>query len=214
MNLRSGWETPSLLLVPANSNVLCLLFCFVLFSTQLVHGNTSPNSLFSSTALSNSKGEFLLNGDFVVSMSKREVRVGSAVIEYSGSDNVVERLNSTDRIEEELILQVKTQLLASGSLLLALWARGLLFSFSPRCRCYRWESCTTLMYGTHSTFQLRANLSNSTGTVTGHGKPAASPAKVSAAQKFPPLWVWGFLGGRGGCFIYLLFFFLRTVMYI
>ncbi|KAK7817569.1 hypothetical protein U0070_024479 [Myodes glareolus] len=57
-------------------------------------------------ALSNSKGEFLLNGDFVVSMSKREVRVGSAVIEYSGSDNVVERLNSTDRIEEELILQV------------------------------------------------------------------------------------------------------------
>ncbi|EGV97729.1 A disintegrin and metalloproteinase with thrombospondin motifs 9 [Cricetulus griseus] len=57
-------------------------------------------------ALSNSKGEFLLNGDFVVSMSKREVRVGSAVIEYSGSDNVVERLNSTDRIEEELLLQV------------------------------------------------------------------------------------------------------------
>ncbi|KAL1790423.1 A disintegrin and metalloproteinase with thrombospondin motifs 9 isoform X1 [Sigmodon hispidus] len=57
-------------------------------------------------ALSNSKGEFLLNGDFVVSMSKREVRVGNAVIEYSGSDNVVERLNSTDRIEEELLLQV------------------------------------------------------------------------------------------------------------
>ncbi|GAB1291091.1 A disintegrin-like and metallopeptidase (reprolysin type) with thrombospondin type 1 motif, 9 [Apodemus speciosus] len=56
-------------------------------------------------ALSNSKGEFLLNGDFVVSMSKREVRVGSAVIEYSGSDNVVERLNCTDRIEEELLLQ-------------------------------------------------------------------------------------------------------------
>lgn len=44
--------------------------------------------------------------------------MGSAVIEYSGSDNVVERLNSTDRIEEELLLQVKSRLLAGGSLLL------------------------------------------------------------------------------------------------
>ncbi|XP_012865822.1 PREDICTED: A disintegrin and metalloproteinase with thrombospondin motifs 9 [Dipodomys ordii] len=57
-------------------------------------------------ALSSSKGEFLLNGDFVVTMSKREIRVGNAVIEYSGSDNVVERINSTDRIEQELLLQV------------------------------------------------------------------------------------------------------------
>lgn len=66
------------------------------------------NSLFSSLALSSSKGEFLLNGDFVVTMSKREIRVGNAVIEYSGSDNVVERINSTDRIEQELLLQVNT----------------------------------------------------------------------------------------------------------
>uniref|UniRef100_A0A452S7J2 ADAM metallopeptidase with thrombospondin type 1 motif 9 n=1 Tax=Ursus americanus TaxID=9643 RepID=A0A452S7J2_URSAM len=57
-------------------------------------------------ALSSSKGEFLLNGDFVVTMSKREIRFGNAVIEYSGSDNVVERINSTDRIEQELLLQV------------------------------------------------------------------------------------------------------------
>uniref|UniRef100_A0A8C5K7Q4 ADAM metallopeptidase with thrombospondin type 1 motif 9 n=1 Tax=Jaculus jaculus TaxID=51337 RepID=A0A8C5K7Q4_JACJA len=57
-------------------------------------------------ALSNSRGEFLLNGDFVVSMSKREIRVGNAVIEYSGSDNVVERVNCSDRVEEELVLQV------------------------------------------------------------------------------------------------------------
>lgn len=41
-------------------------------------------------------------------MSKREIRFGNAVIEYSGSDNVVERINSTDRIEQELLLQVKT----------------------------------------------------------------------------------------------------------
>jgi len=64
-------------------------------------------SLFSPPALSSSKGEFLLNGDFVVTMSKREIRIGNAVIEYSGSDNVVERINSTGRIEQELLLQVK-----------------------------------------------------------------------------------------------------------
>ncbi|RXN04231.1 A disintegrin and metallo ase with thrombospondin motifs 9 [Labeo rohita] len=57
-------------------------------------------------ALSNSRGEYLLNGDFVVSMFKREVRVGNAVIEYSGSDHVIERINCTDRIDEEIIIQV------------------------------------------------------------------------------------------------------------
>ncbi|RMB98977.1 hypothetical protein DUI87_24522 [Hirundo rustica rustica] len=57
-------------------------------------------------ALSNSQGDFILNGDFVVSMFKREIKVGNAVIEYSGSDNAVERINSTDRIEQEITLQV------------------------------------------------------------------------------------------------------------
>uniref|UniRef100_A0A8D2M4X8 Peptidase M12B domain-containing protein n=1 Tax=Zonotrichia albicollis TaxID=44394 RepID=A0A8D2M4X8_ZONAL len=56
--------------------------------------------------LSNSQGDFILNGDFVVSMFKREIKVGNAVIEYSGSDNTVERINSTDRIEQEITLQV------------------------------------------------------------------------------------------------------------
>ncbi|XP_038627931.1 A disintegrin and metalloproteinase with thrombospondin motifs 9 [Tachyglossus aculeatus] len=57
-------------------------------------------------ALSSSHGEFLLNGDFVVTMSKREIKIGNAVIEYSGSDNAVERINSTDRLEQEILLQV------------------------------------------------------------------------------------------------------------
>uniref|UniRef100_A0A673A2V3 ADAM metallopeptidase with thrombospondin type 1 motif, 9 n=1 Tax=Sphaeramia orbicularis TaxID=375764 RepID=A0A673A2V3_9TELE len=57
-------------------------------------------------AVSNSRGEFLLNGEFVVSMFKREIKVGNAVIEYSGSDHVIERINCTDRIEEEIIVQV------------------------------------------------------------------------------------------------------------
>ncbi|XP_077132057.1 A disintegrin and metalloproteinase with thrombospondin motifs 9 isoform X1 [Ranitomeya variabilis] len=57
-------------------------------------------------ALSNSHGEFLLNGDFVVSMFKREIKVGNAVIEYSGSDHAVERINCTDRIDQEIVLQI------------------------------------------------------------------------------------------------------------
>lgn len=61
-------------------------------------------------AVANSRGEYLLNGDFVVSMFKREIKVGSAIIEYSGSDHVIERLNCTDRIEEEIVVQVTGQL--------------------------------------------------------------------------------------------------------
>lgn len=44
----------------------------------------------------------------MVSMFKREIKVGDAVVEYSGSDHVVERINCTERIEEEIIVQVNT----------------------------------------------------------------------------------------------------------
>ncbi|KAF4010344.1 hypothetical protein G4228_001448 [Cervus hanglu yarkandensis] len=56
-------------------------------------------------ALSDTQGNFLLNGNFVVSMSKREINVQGAIFEYSGSNNSIERINSTDRLEEELVLQ-------------------------------------------------------------------------------------------------------------
>uniref|UniRef100_A0A667WKB6 ADAM metallopeptidase with thrombospondin type 1 motif 20 n=1 Tax=Myripristis murdjan TaxID=586833 RepID=A0A667WKB6_9TELE len=57
-------------------------------------------------ALSDSQSNFLLNGNFVVAMFKREITFKGTVIEYSGSDTKEERINCTDRIEEELILQV------------------------------------------------------------------------------------------------------------
>ncbi|XP_054880506.1 A disintegrin and metalloproteinase with thrombospondin motifs 20 [Poeciliopsis prolifica] len=57
-------------------------------------------------ALSDGQSNFLLNGNFVVAMFKREITFKGTVIEYSGSDAIVERINCTDRIEEELILQV------------------------------------------------------------------------------------------------------------
>lgn len=49
-------------------------------------------------------------------MFKREIKVGNAVIEYSGSDNTIERINSTDRIEQEITLQVKYMLCVCKSL--------------------------------------------------------------------------------------------------
>ncbi|XP_042609013.1 A disintegrin and metalloproteinase with thrombospondin motifs 20-like [Cyprinus carpio] len=57
-------------------------------------------------ALSDSQSNFLLNGNFVVSMFKREITFKGAEIEYSGSNTTVERINCTERIEEELVLQV------------------------------------------------------------------------------------------------------------
>lgn len=61
------------------------------------------------TALSDTQGNFLLNGNFVVSMSKKEINIQGAIFEYSGSNNSIERINSTDRLEEELVLQVNSQ---------------------------------------------------------------------------------------------------------
>uniref|UniRef100_A0A3P8V9E5 ADAM metallopeptidase with thrombospondin type 1 motif 20 n=1 Tax=Cynoglossus semilaevis TaxID=244447 RepID=A0A3P8V9E5_CYNSE len=57
-------------------------------------------------ALSDSQSNYLLNGNFVVAMYKREINYKGIVIEYSGSDTKVERINCTERLEEELVLQV------------------------------------------------------------------------------------------------------------
>lgn len=65
--------------------------------------------LYCFTALSDTQGNFLLNGNFVVSMAKKEINIQGAVFEYSGSNNSIERINSTDRLEAELVLQVRVQ---------------------------------------------------------------------------------------------------------
>ncbi|XP_056454312.1 A disintegrin and metalloproteinase with thrombospondin motifs 20 [Gadus chalcogrammus] len=57
-------------------------------------------------ALSDGQSNSLLNGNFVVAMFKREINFKGSLIEYSGSDTKVERINCTERIEEELVLQV------------------------------------------------------------------------------------------------------------
>lgn len=42
-------------------------------------------------------------------MSKKEIHIQGAIFEYSGSNSSVERINSTDRLEEEVVLQVNSQ---------------------------------------------------------------------------------------------------------
>lgn len=63
-------------------------------------------SLCPTAALSDGRSNSILNGNFVVAMFKREINFKGTTIEYSGSDTKVERINCTERIEEELILQV------------------------------------------------------------------------------------------------------------
>jgi len=57
-------------------------------------------------ALQNSAGEFILNGHFQVSVFHREIRVQGAILEYSGSDSVVERINSSKPTLEDIYLHV------------------------------------------------------------------------------------------------------------
>eukprot|EP00066_Takifugu_rubripes_P016653 XP_011605919.1 PREDICTED: A disintegrin and metalloproteinase with thrombospondin motifs 20 [Takifugu rubripes] len=57
-------------------------------------------------ALSDSQSNFVINGNLVVAMFKKEINFKGTIIEYSGSGTEVERINCTERIEEELILQV------------------------------------------------------------------------------------------------------------
>uniref|UniRef100_A0ACB8EH31 Uncharacterized protein n=1 Tax=Sphaerodactylus townsendi TaxID=933632 RepID=A0ACB8EH31_9SAUR len=87
-----------------NRKMITILLRFGMkHNTEPDAGQTSSNAAL--RALSGSDG-FILNGDYVVSMFKKEIRVGNAVIEYSGSDSHIERINSTYRIDQEIVLQV------------------------------------------------------------------------------------------------------------
>ena len=50
--------------------------------------------------------QYLLNGNFVVSMFQKTIQFGGTTIDYSGSDAIVERLNSSKPIKKDLVIQV------------------------------------------------------------------------------------------------------------
>ena len=62
-------------------------------------------------ALRDSKGEYILNGNFVVSMFKKELKVKGSTLEYTGSDNIVERINSTQTLQDDVEVLVSIMML-------------------------------------------------------------------------------------------------------
>ena len=52
--------------------------------------------------------DYILNGDFVMSMFRKTIQYGGTTLEYSGSDSVVERVNSSLPLRKDLLVEVLT----------------------------------------------------------------------------------------------------------
>ena len=57
-------------------------------------------------ALCTSTGEFLLNGAYQVSAFRQQIPVQDAVLEYTGGDHTVERINGSGPIRSDIYLHV------------------------------------------------------------------------------------------------------------
>ena len=62
----------------------------------------SIQCLTSVAVLKDSRGSYILNGDFVVTVYSKEFQVGGVKVYYSGSTDSVERINATKMIREDL----------------------------------------------------------------------------------------------------------------
>ena len=71
-------------------------------------------------------GEYLLNGNFVVSVFQKTIQFGGTTIEYSGSDAVMERLNSSKPLKKDVVIQVRYSASFARSLRLCI---GLVYGF-------------------------------------------------------------------------------------
>ncbi|XP_069692936.1 A disintegrin and metalloproteinase with thrombospondin motifs 9 isoform X2 [Periplaneta americana] len=93
-------------------------------------GNTDDNYL---ALVDEDTGEYILNGGFMVSIFRKLLLFGGATLEYTGSQTVVERVNSSSRpLKKDLILEV----LSVGSL----HPPNITFQYTvQRGTQYRWE---------------------------------------------------------------------------
>ncbi|XP_030827982.1 A disintegrin and metalloproteinase with thrombospondin motifs 9 [Strongylocentrotus purpuratus] len=57
-------------------------------------------------ALSNDQDQFILNGNFIVSMYAREIHINKTVLQYSGSSRAVETIISNDKIQRAINLYI------------------------------------------------------------------------------------------------------------
>ncbi|CEF59256.1 A disintegrin and metalloproteinase with thrombospondin motifs 9 [Strongyloides ratti] len=72
------------------------------------HGYNNNKEDDNYLALRSENGEFLLNGHYQVSVFRKLVHINDVILEYSGSDKVVERINGTGPIRSDLYLHVLT----------------------------------------------------------------------------------------------------------
>ncbi|XP_054721410.1 A disintegrin and metalloproteinase with thrombospondin motifs 9-like [Uloborus diversus] len=72
---------------------------------QFGHENTKDDNYL---ALMGSDHLYILNGDFMISMFPKSIQYAGSLIEYSGSDTIVERINASKRLQKELYVQVLT----------------------------------------------------------------------------------------------------------
>lgn len=68
------------------------------------HGHNNKKDDDNYLALRGANGEFLLNGHFQVSVFRQQIPVFDSVLEYSGSDNVIERINGTGPFRSEFFV--------------------------------------------------------------------------------------------------------------
>ncbi|CAK9295520.1 unnamed protein product [Gordionus sp. m RMFG-2023] len=59
-------------------------------------------------ALRSDKGEYLINGGNSITMTRLDIKYGPSLLQYTGSNTAVERINSTGMIKSDLIIQVLT----------------------------------------------------------------------------------------------------------
>jgi hypothetical protein len=57
-------------------------------------------------ALRNANGQFLLNGHYQVSVFRQQIDVLDTVLEYSGSEHIIERINGTGPIRMDIYLHI------------------------------------------------------------------------------------------------------------
>lgn len=77
------------------------------------HGFNNQKDDDNYLSLRASNGEFLLNGHYQVSVFRQQIPIQDVILEYSGSDNVVERINGTGPIRIDIYVHV----LSVGNLL-------------------------------------------------------------------------------------------------
>lgn len=59
------------------------------------------------SALQNSTGAFILNGKKVIDSAVTKIKAAGTIIEYSGSDTVIEMINASGPIKDTITLLVK-----------------------------------------------------------------------------------------------------------